>query len=95
VRPPRRGDAQDFLFSVPTICDEIPPALLSASHVESDVYQLHEDDWRQVEFVSIAQMSTVELNLVEIRKVRQQQVGAGFRASMFARSPDICSRESS
>jgi hypothetical protein len=77
-QPPLLGDPNDFLYSVPTICDEIPRALLPASGVEGDVYRLHDDDWRQVEFVSIAQMSSVDLNLVEIRNVREQRIGPGF-----------------
>ena len=77
-QPSLLGDPKDWLYSVPTICDEIPPALLPASGGEGDVYRIHEDDWRQFEFVSIAQMSSVDLNLVEIRNVREQRIGPGF-----------------
>jgi hypothetical protein len=76
--PPPLGDPKDWLYSVPTICDEIPRALLPASGVDGDLYRLHEDDWRQVEFVSTAQMSSVDLNLVEIRNVTAERIGPGF-----------------
>ncbi len=76
--PPPLGDPKDWLYSVPTICDEIPRALLPASGVDGDVYRLDEDDWRQVEFVSTAQMSRVDRTLVEIRNVTAQRIGPGF-----------------
>jgi hypothetical protein len=76
--PPAVGDPKDWLYSVPTICDEIPRAMLPASGVDDDLYRLHEDDWRQVEFVSTAHMSSVDLNLVEIRNVTAQRIGSGF-----------------
>ena len=77
-QPSLLGDPKDWLYSVPTICDEIPRALLPASGVEGQVYRLHEDDWRQFELVSLAHMSSVDLNLAEIRNVREQRIGPGF-----------------
>lgn len=42
----------DMLYALPTICDPYPP-LAEASHPpRPGEFVLHEDDWRQVEFVS-------------------------------------------
>jgi hypothetical protein len=40
---------KNVLFSLPTICDRVPEAdpVLVSEHL----FEMHEDDWRQIEFV--------------------------------------------
>jgi hypothetical protein len=58
--------ADEILYSLPTICDVTPVA---DGPVLPDAYVLHEDDWRQVEFVSVRQADAVADELAAIRAV--------------------------
>lgn len=43
----------ELLFSLPKICEEIPGAGPVPARDGQVVFRLHEDDWRQIEFVSV------------------------------------------
>ena len=49
---PIARDAESILFSIATLSDDFP-SLVPVASME-DVAVFHEDDWRQVEFISIA-----------------------------------------
>jgi hypothetical protein len=69
------GDAP---FSLPTINDEI--GLVRPAELHENVFVVHEDDWRQVEFVARSHAETVQRELREIRKiVDTQQVKGGYK----------------
>jgi hypothetical protein len=54
-----------WLFSVPTICEELAPTDPNAS--TTDLWLLSEDDWRQIEWIH---RSLIDIVTAEIRQVR-------------------------
>ena len=67
VRPIQLMSPNDILFSLPTICDRVPeadPALVSAVR-----FEMHEDDWRQIEFVDACLAPVVDEQRRLIREV--------------------------
>lgn len=64
---------QDILFSLPTICDEIPVLVEGSTKQGKNVFEIHEDDWRQIEFVASCYHSTIESELTEIARVWQDE----------------------
>lgn len=73
-------DAQ-LLFSLPTICDLYPP-LAEAPHEPAQAETvLHEDDWRQIEFVSEENQEYIEQQFVQHRRFRaEKRQRAGYTA---------------
>lgn len=68
----------ELLYSLATISNDLP-ALAPASSLEN-VLVVHEDDWRQIEFVSRTHESSVLKELASIRHVIEtQRVGSGFK----------------
>lgn len=45
-------NTQDILYSIPTINDEIPSVAADSSKLGKNVFEIHEDDWRQVEILA-------------------------------------------
>lgn len=64
----RRLPASQLRFSLATICDRLPPLGETAGSVSEGDYLLHEDDWRQVEFVPDRDR---EYFVVQVDKVHQ------------------------
>jgi hypothetical protein len=58
-------DPNDILFTTPTLNDAIP-LTLEGSTVAEDCIQLHEDDWRQFEFVAASRKHEIDLELADI-----------------------------
>lgn len=52
-------DVQEILFSLPTLCEELPP-LEKAAQIPPDAIRMHEDYWRQIELIPISHLSAVE-----------------------------------
>jgi hypothetical protein len=70
--------AQDILYSLPTICDEIPRLIAGSTKQDKTVYEMHEDDWRQVELVARAQQNTIEFQLAGIENIyKSHRVATG------------------
>jgi len=66
----------DILYSLPTLCDPLPAA--EAAPLPSDHRALHEDDWRQIEFVAVANRGHIEnelSDLVAFKKDHRKGVG--------------------
>jgi hypothetical protein len=79
-----RVDPREILFSLPTIYDT-QPALDSPPADTAVKFQLHEDDWRQVELVSANDRTAVERELAEVRAFKQAHFkGVGW-SSIFVR----------
>lgn len=73
-------DAKDILFSLPTICDPIPAIAEGTSKQNKRVFELHDDDWRQIELVSADYQAYIQAELSDIRKIRENTpAGHGFR----------------
>jgi hypothetical protein len=63
--------AKDLLFSLPTICDVIPAVLPGSTKRGKHVLELHEDDWRQIEFVSVSCRPVIEAEIASISAIYQ------------------------
>jgi hypothetical protein len=62
--PPR-----DILFSLPSICDVLPP---SADTSREGVFEIHEDDWRQVEMIAGSLSGVIQSELDAIRVICEE-----------------------
>ena len=72
--------AADVLFSLPTISDELPAPAPGSSKLQKRVLEMHEDGWRQVEFVSTAHLPQIEQHFAAIREIyTTHRDGIGFR----------------
>jgi hypothetical protein len=82
-------DPKDLLFSLPTLSDGLPDGE-KPERLPPDAYHLHEDDWRQVEFIGVRQADEVDAELKELRTfVAQHRKGYGFTEVHVRRSrPD-------
>lgn len=69
-------DPSLILFSLPTICAELPGA--SAESVRREGTRLHEDDWRQVELVANVHALAICDNFQAINEIRSERSGLGF-----------------
>lgn len=69
---------KDILYSLPSLCHEIPAILSGSTKQGKDVFELHEDDWRQIEFVSSLYRSAIDAQLAEIGRIyREASVDTG------------------
>ena len=76
-------DPKDILFSTPTLNDALP-AELGPSAPGDDCFQMHEDDWRQFEFVSAALGAETSSELAAIDRIwKEQSVALGNDATAF------------
>ncbi|MCE9548027.1 MAG: hypothetical protein K8T25_21345 [Planctomycetia bacterium] len=64
-------DPGKILFSLPSIFNALAP--LSTLTLVGDELILHEDDWRQVEFVSNSFQDEIEEEIASIRRVHQDE----------------------
>jgi hypothetical protein len=64
---PSTVPARDILFSLPSICDALPP--VSGTRSGADALEIHEDDWRQVELVANSLSGVIESELGAIRAI--------------------------
>jgi hypothetical protein len=65
-------DPNKILFSTPTLNDAIP-ATVQGSTATADCIQLHEDDWRQFEFIPTSLKSDVDAELAHISVIWDKQ----------------------
>jgi hypothetical protein len=72
-------DPSKLLFSIPTISDGLPAPAEGTTKIGRRVLELHEDDWRQIEFYDLALESLVEGHLAAVRDVHATaRSGPGF-----------------
>lgn len=72
-------DPKTVLFTLPTICDAALPESRPA-FAPGHVHLLHEDDWRQREFVHVSQQTAVSAELFGIRQNdATNSVSSGWR----------------
>ncbi|MDB5322508.1 MAG: hypothetical protein JWN40_4139 [Phycisphaerales bacterium] len=74
-------DPSAILFSLPTITnDALPPIAPGSSKLGADVIEIHEDDWRQIEWVSGSAREAIASELDLIRLIYdQEREASGFR----------------
>lgn len=69
----------DILFSLPTISDDIGNVIGNALPNDRSLY-IHEDDWRQIEFIADAFSQEIDQEIADIQKIwNSQQNGPGFK----------------
>lgn len=72
-------DPSKLLFSIPTISDRLPAPAEGTTKIGRRVLELHEDDWRQIEFYALALESLVAGHLAAVRDVHATaRSGPGF-----------------
>lgn len=73
---------KSILFSLPTIENALPATVKDPTWFGTKTIDLHEDEWRQFEFVSLASRRDIAAELEEIRKVLETErgpSGVGYR----------------
>lgn len=72
-------DPKTILFSLPTISGSaLPKTFASASR--NDIVTIHEDDWRQCEFISCVHSAEISAELAGIQNIRTNEAAAvGWR----------------
>lgn len=60
---------KDILYSLPTICDAIPAIAEGSTRLGKRVFAMHEDDWRQIEFISQDEQSAIETEFAGIERI--------------------------
>jgi hypothetical protein len=67
------------LYSLPSINSALPMMEPGSTKLGKRVLELHEDDWRQVELVSLTHKATIEAELRAIHRIHtEHQRGHGF-----------------
>jgi hypothetical protein len=81
-------DPRELLFSLPSICDYIP-GLGDTSLADQD-YELAEDDWRQIEFVSHELAAVADEEIRSIRRIHDEaKAQVGWRDIHVRKSPEL------
>jgi hypothetical protein len=88
LRKLQRVHLDEILYSMPTICDELPP-VDPGQLPGQGAFTLHEDLWRDVELLARDQQAQVDANFAAIRQAHQTRVGpsGGFRDVHVRREP--------
>src|SRR6185312_5166888 len=67
-------DPSEILFSLSTITGEgLPPIAEGTSKLRADVIEIHEDDWRQVEWLPASALDAIESELVSVRTIHEHE----------------------
>lgn len=76
---------EDILFSLPTICNDIGN-VVPADVKDKQIFEMHEDDWRQVELISRSLSNKIDLELAGIEEIfREKRVPPGFFQAIHVR----------
>jgi hypothetical protein len=79
-------DPKTILFSLPTLCDGLPPVGPPVETVPAGAVTLNEDDWRQIELVAARDREAVGRELAELSAFKvANRVGAGWK-NVYVRS---------
>lgn len=60
-------ETKDILFSIPTLSNDIAAVDKMAEPPSDADYVLHEDDWRQIEFVSKSRLPEIKQTLTDLK----------------------------
>jgi hypothetical protein len=66
-------NVKDILFSLPTIDGVLPPIAEGSTKLNKQVVEIHEDDWRQVEFVAMSRQDQIDEHLSAIRRIYDEE----------------------
>jgi hypothetical protein len=68
----------NILFTVPTLCNEIAAVRAGSTKQGKNALELHEDDWRQIEFLSTSYRNVIDTDLTQIMHIyRDASVNTG------------------
>ena len=80
VQKVREIDPTLLLFSLPTICDMAPATIQRATRDNPDAVRMHEDDWRQIEFVGAASLPQIDHEMADLETFKNEnRVGIGWK----------------
>ncbi|HEY7093015.1 MAG TPA: hypothetical protein VH393_07540, partial [Ktedonobacterales bacterium] len=71
LSPVATMDPRKILFTLPTLDATLPPLDEHVMASGSQALELHEDDWRQIEFVSAKHAREIEAELADIKTIYQ------------------------
>jgi hypothetical protein len=72
-------DPSELLYSLPSISNELPPIAEGSTKLGRNVLELHEDDWRQVEFVALAHQPAIATAFAAIERIyTEHRKDSGF-----------------
>jgi hypothetical protein len=74
----------DLWFSVPTVSNEFPQTLSSEDDTE-DILNIHEDDWRQIEFLNTSALSEAKNEIQHIKAIFDTDSKKGDGYVLFKR----------
>ena len=71
---------KNLLFSLPTLCDRIPPVeSIARDSIPTGSTVIDEDDWRQVEFAAVRDRAIVDRELAQLAQFKvEKRAGAGW-----------------
>ncbi len=82
--------ARNILYTLPTICDEMPGIAQGTTKQGKNVFEMHEDDWRQIELVSHSYLEMINSQFSEIVRIFKDH---GVRGDKFLGFRDIYVRK--
>lgn len=62
-------DPKKLLFSLPTICDPLADLEKDTDKKNQSILELHEDDWRQIEFISKEALPDIRKEMTNIEQI--------------------------
>jgi hypothetical protein len=72
---------RSILFSLPTICDAAPETIPNPGNDGGEAFRLHEDDWRQIEFIPASALAQVDRELAKVEAFKRAHwTGSGFKS---------------
>lgn len=87
LRRVEQVNLSDILFSLPSICDRLPA--VGVAPLAGDECVLHEDDWRQFEFVSRQLAVESDAEIAAVRRIHEEEhASVGWRKLHVRRRPD-------
>jgi hypothetical protein len=63
---------KDILFTLPTLNNDLPRTITSTQQ-DQRIFSMHEDDWRQIEFVSTTYTDAIQAQIGEIRRIFDEE----------------------
>lgn len=72
MRQLKKVKTDDILFSLPTISGHIPTEVSRAAQFNDFIFTMHEDNWRQYEFLNQSAFPLIDLEIDKINEVKTQ-----------------------
>lgn len=65
-------DPNSLLFSLPTISNDLP-GITPTNFIGANFIEMHEDDWRQIEFISVDQKEKIYKEITSIQNIYDRE----------------------